>query len=384
MKIEIGSDRKATLKAVILKKNMRKDSALDKLMNEASRCSEVLSISEIRRLVEDRENIATTLVSDNIAFPHAVKQGIDESTIIIGVSPQQILWSQPNQYVRLIVLFAGGNKQHLRSMAAMAKLLRNPVILKEILNIRNQTELINIVQKNLLSDNNQSEIESRKEGNIALLKAAVLLQSELKNSSLAVIDDVFSSNALAISWYAHFDGYILTSQKKKLPVTNNKLQKIFIPNTEIVFVENELKRLTMEKYFKDIDSLIIMYGESTSNALTSIRIANLKSRDEIKFIEDIPYNVSQRVLQLAREIGSEGREGKPVGCLFVIGSEEILHGFTHQLIVNPFTGYPEEERNIIDPSLEETIKEFSKIDGAFIIKPDGTVVSVYAKGRRIL
>ena len=95
-----------------------------------------------------------------------------------------------------------------------------------------------------------------------------------------------------------------------------------------------------------------------SNCITSIRIVNLQNTEEIRFIENIPHDVSQRVLQLAREIGAEGREGKPVGCLFVVGSEDILNDYTHQLIVNPFSGYPEAQRNIIDPSLEETIKEF--------------------------
>jgi DNA integrity scanning protein DisA with diadenylate cyclase activity len=42
-------------------------------------------------------------------------------------------------------------------------------------------------------------------------------------------------------------------------------------------------------------------------------------------------------------------------------------------VVNPFTGYPEEQRNILDPSLEETVKEFSRIDGAFLIRGDGVI-----------
>ena len=45
------------------------------------------------------------------------------------------------------------------------------------------------------------------------------------------------------------------------------------------------------------------------------------------------------------------------------------------MIINPFKGYTEEERNVLDPSLKETIKELSKIDGAFIIRGDGVLVS---------
>jgi DNA integrity scanning protein DisA with diadenylate cyclase activity/mannitol/fructose-specific phosphotransferase system IIA component (Ntr-type) len=376
MKIELGANEEAIIKAIILTGNNSKEAALEILINEASLHTNHLSRNEIQQLVQDREDIATTLVSENIAFPHAVKQGIDESLIILGVSREPILWTPPEQYVQLIVLFAGGTKQHLKSMSFTAKMLRNPVTLSEILNVDSELNILNIIQKSLLSHNNLSDSENRKENNITILHAARLLQSEINNSSLAIIDDVFSSNQLADSWYNDFDGWVLTT--KGCCLTEKNIEKdrlVSIPNSEIVFVENELKRLTIEGYFKDIDSLVILFGEPASNNISSVRIVSLQNKEEIRFIEDIPYNVSQRVLQLAREIGTEGREGKKVGCLFVVGSEDILSGYTHQLIVNPFTGYPEEERNIIDPSIEETIKEFSKIDGAFIIKPDGTIKS---------
>jgi DNA integrity scanning protein DisA with diadenylate cyclase activity len=43
--------------------------------------------------------------------------------------------------------------------------------------------------------------------------------------------------------------------------------------------------------------------------------------------------------------------------------------------LNPFFGYKEEERNILNPFMDETVKEFSSIDGAFTIRGDGVVES---------
>ena len=43
------------------------------------------------------------------------------------------------------------------------------------------------------------------------------------------------------------------------------------------------------------------------------------------------------------------------------------------MVINPFHGYPEEQRNILDPALRETVKEFSAIDGAFVIRGDGII-----------
>jgi DNA integrity scanning protein DisA with diadenylate cyclase activity len=85
--------------------------------------------------------------------------------------------------------------------------------------------------------------------------------------------------------------------------------------------------------------------------------------------------VFQRVLSLAIELAGEGREGKPVGALFVIGDQEAVDKYCHQTIINPFRGYPEEERNVLDETMRETVKEFCSIDGAFVISGKGVIVS---------
>ena len=64
-----------------------------------------------------------------------------------------------------------------------------------------------------------------------------------------------------------------------------------------------------------------------------------------------------------------------MGTVFVVGDSDRVLSQSHQLVINPFHGYPEAERNILDPRLEETIKEFSAIDGAFIIRGDGVILT---------
>ena len=48
---------------------------------------------------------------------------------------------------------------------------------------------------------------------------------------------------------------------------------------------------------------------------------------------------------------------------------------SQQLTINPFRGYEERERSIMDPALEETIKEFSGLDGAFVVDRNGILQS---------
>ena len=82
-----------------------------------------------------------------------------------------------------------------------------------------------------------------------------------------------------------------------------------------------------------------------------------------------------RVVSLAVELASEGREGRSVGTMFVVGDSRQVLRCAQQLVLNPFHGYSRALRNVLDPSLAETIKEFAQIDGAFIIQSDGTVLS---------
>jgi DNA integrity scanning protein DisA with diadenylate cyclase activity len=90
---------------------------------------------------------------------------------------------------------------------------------------------------------------------------------------------------------------------------------------------------------------------------------------------DVSPAVFSRVIGIASSLAYEGREGRPTGALFVVGAITEVENFTSQMIINPFRGYAESERNILDPHLEETIKELAAIDGAFIIREDGVVLS---------
>ncbi len=111
-----------------------------------------------------------------------------------------------------------------------------------------------------------------------------------------------------------------------------------------------------------------------------------QSVDQPKLTEHIKRIVFQRVLTIALELASEGREGKPVGTIFVLGDDKNVMQYCKQIILNPFKGYPESERNVLDDNMKETIKNFATLDGAFIIKGNGVIVSAgtYLKGVKVL
>jgi diadenylate cyclase len=88
---------------------------------------------------------------------------------------------------------------------------------------------------------------------------------------------------------------------------------------------------------------------------------------------DISEDVFEEVYTLALELSREGREGKPIGTSFMIGSAPEVLARSTQLILNPFEGHPRFGRNVTNNEIRETVKELSQIDGAFVISGDGII-----------
>jgi len=101
----------------------------------------------------------------------------------------------------------------------------------------------------------------------------------------------------------------------------------------------------------------------------------LQTVGQAALMEHVRRAVFQRVLNLATSLAAEGREGKAIGALFVIGDTTEVLKASEQMILNPFHGYGEKQRQILDSDMAETIKEYSALDGAFIIKGNGVLVS---------
>jgi DNA integrity scanning protein DisA with diadenylate cyclase activity len=74
---------------------------------------------------------------------------------------------------------------------------------------------------------------------------------------------------------------------------------------------------------------------------------------------------------MATEIGREGREGQPVGTMFVVGDTQKVLAMSRPLNFNPFRGYNKEERDVRDRKVREQIKDLAQLEGAIIIRRDG-------------
>jgi diadenylate cyclase len=91
--------------------------------------------------------------------------------------------------------------------------------------------------------------------------------------------------------------------------------------------------------------------------------------------EGVSPGVTDALIDLAISIGVEGWEGRPVGALFVVGDSNTIMEKSRQLTLNPFQGYSEDEKNIMNPDVRHALHAFAVLDGAFIVREDGVVVA---------
>jgi diadenylate cyclase len=90
---------------------------------------------------------------------------------------------------------------------------------------------------------------------------------------------------------------------------------------------------------------------------------------------EVDTRVLERTVALAVEIAREGREGRKIGTLFVVGDSAAVLRYSKPLILDPLHGHPDESKRIDDPDVRETLKELAQLDGAFVVSNEGVVVS---------
>lgn len=89
----------------------------------------------------------------------------------------------------------------------------------------------------------------------------------------------------------------------------------------------------------------------------------------------VDASVLEQIIGLAVEIAREGREGRKIGTLFVVGDSDEVMRRSKPLILDPLHGHPDESKYITDPDMRETLKELAQLDGAFVVSEEGVVLS---------
>jgi len=151
-------------------------------------------------------------------------------------------------------------------------------------------------------------------------------------------------------------------------------------------VYEQLTQALLESVADDLlppgGSVIALYSGFEAGVIDSLSVIRLNEhlgrltvRDLRQLETRVPLDTLKTTVDLAVDIGREGREGKPVGTLMVVGDHRKVMKHCHTLVYDPVKGYNVSERRLEDSKVREAVKEIAQLDGAFVITADGTIAA---------
>lgn len=378
---------------------LKSDEKIEAFRELAQILCKTLDIRKQKAIVDDiekREEAASTFVGQGIALPQAKAPIKDEFAIIIGRSLTGVKYDAARgALAHIIVLLVArdddeGGKQ-LTLLAELAAFFKLESVQKEILSFEGPLDLRSIIQT---LKSGQSDEKSQKGGKTGksktpgpVITAAIALAKEIKATAILIFTDSVRDNDFLDHFRIKPKVILVTSNKTRFDLIKDKkiagiLQAPSIPASRTGQMKIGILLAHSRNLIGREDRIVCLSGNSKNGDFDTIVTIDVALEYEFFFTaaqnivpQDVKPEVLERVIGLAGEIAVEGREGKPMGTIFVLGDTNSVNAYVRQLIINPFRGYSEAERNILDPGLVETIKEFSSIDGAFIITGDGIVLS---------
>lgn len=335
-----------------------------------------------------RESTMTTYLGLGVALPHVrVKMG-RRYVLAIGRSRAGIKHDGAigDERVRLIMMLIAGEKarDYLQVLATIARQVKEPDLVDALVHAPD----LDALHEQLIGGFGGIRPVQAQQNRInrLMFREAERVVKGAECRALLVFGDTFVGGIEADA---------LPSKLKTILVTRNPIEsgddkKEF---TEMIQVRSfsshrmaQLRSAILVALTRGViqftDRVCCIGGMTGSNQFDTLIVVDIEREFQTLLTgsndllpEDVKPEVLERVIAVATELAVEGREGRPVGCLFVIGDNERVATLTKPLVLNPFFGYKEEDRNILNPFMDETVKEFSSIDGAFIIRGDGVVES---------
>jgi len=336
-----------------------------------------------------RESTMTTYLGLGVALPHVRVKMPRRYIIAIGRSRVGIRHDGAiaDERVHLIVmLIAGENaRDYLQLLASVARQVREPDLVE---NLVNAPDLDTLYERLVGGFGGIRPVQAQQNRiNRLMFREAERVARGAGCGAIMVFGDTFIGG---------IEPGVLQSKLKTILVTRNPIEpsegeEEFGETIQVRSFSNQrmaqLRSAILVALTRGIiafsDRICCLDGMSGSNQFDTLVVVDIEREFQTLLTgptadllpPDVKPEVLERVIAVATELAVEGREGRPVGCFFVLGDTAKVMALTKPLVLNPFYGYKEEDRNILNPFMDETVKEFSSIDGAFIIRGDGVVES---------
>lgn len=367
-----------------------KTAALQQLVASAARALSLTAGEQLdlSAAVLARDAALSTQLGRGWAAPHVRLDVADELVLIVGRSKAGIDYGRPELgRVHLIFLFISSPKHHdayLRVLGQLAASFRDAQDAQRLELAMNADTPIKLRAALGETVRTQRVVVSRRLPDVtrALIRNLLRFAEDIDAEAIILFSDVFRNPGLLASFISR--KIVLATRAADVPDALIEKARGVVRLARGEFSEESAVQLALlsagvRGLLGEGSRVVAVCGERGSDTYDTVRIETPRlmiSRIFSKAAkESVQPEVFERALQLMLELSEEGREGKPIGTTMVLGDEEVVREMTQQLTINPFRGYDESERNILDPALEETVKEFALLDGAFVVARNGALQS---------
>ena len=337
-----------------------------------------------------RESTMTTYLGLGVAMPHVrVKMG-RRYILAVGRSHYGIRYdgAMENEPVRLVIMLIADEKarDYLQVLAALARLLKEQDFVDSLVHAPDLDTLYDRLFAGFGGIAAKAQPAPQSKVNRVVLREAEKVARGSGCTGLMVFGDTFSGGFESPKWKTSLKTILVTRSLTDAEDHPAKFGETIQVRSFSSQRMAQLRSAVLVGLTRGLivfnDRICCVGGMAGSNQFDTIVVVDVEKEFQTLLSgqadllpTDVKPEVLERVIAVATELAVEGREGRPVGCLFVVGDSDKVEKLTKPLVLNPFYGYKEEDRNILNPFMDETIKEFSSIDGAFVIRGDGVVES---------
>lgn len=364
--------------------NNQKDLALREMIDQGLPGTSDEFREEVFLKCIGRESVATTVVEKGLAFPHAKMWTKMEPTICVGYCREGIVWDSSGEVVHIVVLLICHHEDHLSILAELASIVQVPGV-QEKMEISESPEAIIQVLENAQKYRSHHIPADKKKLTHSIIEHIFAQVRALPLSRVFLFTNSLTRLAGIMNELASTRMSVVTNKedlRKQMTCIGSQLEEIYQVAENLYDEKAILMELWTQEKLKEGETIVCLSGFEYDDMphLISVYSMPWDLYNESRILnyqvpQGIDIEVLSRLVYLALELARQGREGKPVGTLFVLGDYDKIKPYCKQLIINPFGGLDRQSRSILDPSLSETIKEYSKIDGAFIIGNNGLIHS---------
>jgi DNA integrity scanning protein DisA with diadenylate cyclase activity/mannitol/fructose-specific phosphotransferase system IIA component (Ntr-type) len=337
----------------------------------------------------DREKCIPTCLGNGITMPHLRIPMGRPCLIAVGRCPRGIAVEGRPEYVdtRLIflILFNERDEGYLQILANLARILHDPQKIYQLTRSQSLDRLHGTILTVFGAQQGVRDEESPKIQEMrAFLQESFRLSVATGCTSVFLFADAVGDWRTLAQYFTGLNRILVTERSQEEIAGNCPVEHVLTVSNysphRLVQLRSAILLALSRGLLRVEEKVCCIGGIKGSDCLDSLLLLNVA--EEYRALlnarrglipKGVKPEVFERLIAIAHEIAMEGREGRPVGTMFVVGNHEKLKNHYRALVLNPFQGYPRQERNMLNPFMDETIKEFAAIDGAFIVDGEGVL-----------